>query len=98
MAVKQWFLSCYIVNYNLQIKLSQHLCNDSLSGYMKEMFLCDLFVGGLLQTVFPRFFIHVHFIDAFILALSPVHISANLVLVYIGLIPGLVGLCEAKCL
>lgn len=63
------------------------------------MFMCDLFVGGLLQTVFPRFFIHTHFIDAFILALSPAHVSANLYLVYIGLVPGLVGLSEAqKCL
>lgn len=63
------------------------------------MFMCDLFVGGLLQAVFSRFFIHVHFIDAFVLALSPAHVSANFYLVYIGLIPGLVGLSEAqKCL
>lgn len=66
---------------------------------MKEMFMCDLFVGGLLQTVFPRFFMHAHFMDAFILALSPAHVSANLYLVYIGLVPALVGLSEAqKCL
>lgn len=63
---------------------------------MKEMSMCDLFVGGLLQTVFPRFFIHIYFIDAFILAFSSAHVSANLVLVYIGLIPGLVGLSEVK--
>lgn len=63
---------------------------------MKEIVMCDLFVGGRLQTVFPRFFTHIHFIDAFILALSSAHVSANLVLVYIGLIPGLVGLSEVK--
>lgn len=60
------------------------------------MLLCDLFVGGHIQTVFPRFFIHIHFIDAFIWALSSAHVTANYFLVYIGLIPGLVGLSEAK--
>lgn len=30
--VKHHFLSCPTVNYNLQIKLSKYICNDSLSG------------------------------------------------------------------
>lgn len=58
--------------------------------------MCDQFVGGLLKTVFPRFFIDIHFINAFILALSSADVSAELFLVYAGLIPGLVGLTEAK--
>jgi len=57
--------------------------------------MCDVFVGGL-RTVLTRFFVHIHFVDEFILALSSAHVSANLVLVCIGLIPGLVGLCQVK--
>lgn len=60
------------------------------------MFMCDLFLGGLLETVLPSFFINIHYIDAFILALSPAHVSDNLFLVYAGLNPGLVGLTEVK--
>lgn len=48
---------------------------------MEEMFMCDQFVGGLLKTVFPRFFIDIHFINAFILALSSADVSAELFLV-----------------
>lgn len=34
--VKHHFLSCPMLNYNLQIKLSKNICNDSLSGTWKK--------------------------------------------------------------
>lgn len=60
------------------------------------MFMRDLFLGGLLETVLPGLFINVHYIGAFILALSSAHVSGNWFLVYAGLNPGLVCLTEVK--